>query len=65
MEKVVIENKKDVIPAETKRQGKTSSPIATIKVIKAHDGLSKGAELKKPRKVAEEMVNRGYWEIIK
>lgn len=65
MEKVVLENKKDVIPAETKRQGKTPSPIATIRVIKAHDGLAKGIELKKPRKVAEDMVTRGYWEIIK
>jgi hypothetical protein len=65
MEKVVLENKKDVIPAETKRQGRTPSPIATIRVIKAHDGLAKGAELKKPRKVAEEMAAKGYWEIIK
>lgn len=64
MEKVVIENKKEVIPAKQK-QGKTPSPIATIKVVKAHDGLAEGAELKKPRKVAEMMVAKGYWEIVK
>jgi hypothetical protein len=64
MEKVVIENKKDVIPA-AKKAGKAPSPIVTIRVVKAHDGLTKGAELKKPRKVAEEMATKGYWEIIK
>lgn len=65
MEKVVLENKKEVIPAETKRQGKTPSPIATIRVIKAHDGLAKGIELKKPRAIADYMAKKGYWEIIK
>lgn len=64
MEKMVIKNKKDVIPT-SKKVGKALPPIVTIRVIKAHDGLAKGAELKKPRKVAEMMVAKGYWEIIK
>lgn len=63
MENVVIENKKDVIPAAQKA-GKAPSSIVTIRVVKAHDGLAKGAEYKKPRNIAEKMEQLGYWEII-
>lgn len=64
MEKLIIKNKKDVIPT-SKKVGKALPPIVTIRVIKAHDGLAKGTEVRKPRAVAEMMVAKGYWKILK
>lgn len=41
------------------------SPIATIRVIKAHDGLQVGDVFDKPREIAGMMAECGFWEIIK
>lgn len=47
-------------------ENKAVVPAASVKVrvIKAHDGLAEGSVWVKPRAIAEEMANIGYWEII-
>lgn len=47
-------------------ENKAVVPAASVKVrvVKAHDGLEEGETLVRPRAVALEMKNLGYWEII-
>lgn len=35
-----------------------------VRVVKAHDGLEAGAVFTRPERVAREMVNLGFWEIV-
>lgn len=35
-----------------------------VRVVKAHDGLEAGAVFTRPERIANEMINLGYWERV-
>ena len=43
---------------------KAAPGFIRVRVVKAHDGLEAGAVFTRPERVAREMVNLGFWEIV-
>ena len=58
-ERPSYENKAVARPAANKASG-----FIRVRVVKAHDGLEAGAVFTRPERVAREMVNLGFWEIV-
>ena len=43
---------------------KAAGGFLRVRVVKAHDGLEAGAVLSRPQRVAQEMINLGFWELV-
>ena len=43
---------------------KAASGWLRVRVVKAHDGIEAGTVFSKPERVAREMINLGYWELV-
>lgn len=43
---------------------KAASGFLRVRVVKAHDGLEAGTVLSRPQRIAQEMINLGYWEAL-
>lgn len=46
------------------RANKAASGWLRVRVVKAHDGLEAGTVFSKPERVAREMINLGFWELV-
>lgn len=55
-DKATYENKAEIIGNPDK---------VLIEVVKSHDGLEKGYQTLKPYKVANQMIEKGYWKEVK
>ena len=43
---------------------KAAPGFIRVRVVKAHDGIDEGTVFSKPERVARDMVNLGFWEIV-
>lgn len=46
------------------RANKAADGWLRVRVVKAHDGLEAGTVFSKPERVAREMINLGFWELV-
>lgn len=46
------------------RANKAASGWLRVRVVKAHDGIEAGTVFSKPERVAKEMINLGFWELV-
>ncbi|MBO7510722.1 MAG: hypothetical protein J6T35_06005, partial [Bacteroidales bacterium] len=40
---------------------KAAGGFLRVRVVKAHDGLEAGTVLSRPQRIAQEMINLGFW----